>query len=384
MSFRFFGVSMMQRGFSSLHFFKPLAASLTLTTTVALHAFAAPGASTGPGSASSASTQGSSAAAPAPGVTLNPASAPASDSVQTLSVPAKSLLLQRLHSATLPGEAELRCSLLEDCFFGLTRGFSIGSDLFGTGVNTLLGQQVYSPGAWIFYDGKIGYQFLDGVGGKMFANGTVGYRGYSFRKEIGDDQNERKMQTRGFTFSVNFAQIISPQYSQGLSFHYFAGKTEVDEPRTLLPAATSGSYRKMLRDYYSFSQQTPQVRFGLPAEFELINWKASHIDLPNHLRGYLSAEPFYIQNEFTVSGEFESVEKNFGLRGMAMAAYESLQTKSGRMSFLLGVGFDLATNNRPEVKFTSDQAVAGNAASEDLPTRKVFSPLLNLEASYQF
>jgi hypothetical protein len=222
------------------------------------------------------------------------------------------------------------------------------------------------------------------VSGTTYANGSIGYRGFSFRKEVGEQNIERKIQARGFTFEVHFGQIISPQYTQNLSFQYFAGKQEVDEPRKLLDVNKEKSYRKMLRDFYEFSKYSPQARVGFPAEFELINWKASRIDLPNHLRGYVSLEPFYIQNELSVAGEFEGLEKNFGLRTQFVTSYESTQVKSGRYSFLVGVGFDLSTNNTPNLKFTSDQALAAKAESEDLPARKVFAPLLNLEASYQF
>jgi hypothetical protein len=293
-------------------------------------------------------------------------------------------MAQRLHTASFPNETEVRCSLLEYCAIGLTRGFVIGGDLlYGAAGTTLLGSQIYAPGAWVFYDGFLGYQFLQGVDGKYFANGSIGYRGFSYRKEVGLDDDERTIRSRGFTFRVNYGQEIAPTYTQGLDFQVFTGKTSMDEAGTIAQTGPEGqAQRKFARQFHSYSQSYPKVRLGLPADFELINWKASHVDLPNHMRGYVRAEPFYIQNEFIVEDHVESIEKNFGLRAMYLMSYESKQEKAGRYAFLAGVGFDLATSNKPEARYEADDTP--DFLDADFKPRKTFIPLLNLEGSYQF
>lgn len=344
---------------------------------------AAPSASAQPPPSASA---GAAAAEAAPSVSAGAAmSAPSSQgAAQTLSVPARNLMTQGLHPASFPKEAELRCSVLEFCVAGLTRGFVLGSDLlYGTAGTTLLGAQAYSPGAWVFYDGFVGYQFLQGVDSKFFANGSVGYRGFSYRKEVGSQDDERSLRSRGFTFRVAYGQEITPAYIQGLTFQFFAGKTTMDESKFLLELDEDGqAARKFAKQFYEFSQHYPKVRLGLPADIEIINWKASHIDLPNHLRGYIRAEPFYIQNDFVIEDRYKSIEKNFGLRAQYMMSYESKQEKSGRYAFLAGVGFDLATSNKPEPVY--EGVDDDRLKLQKLTARKVFVPLLNLEASYQF
>ncbi|MCA2959791.1 MAG: hypothetical protein IOD12_06025 [Silvanigrellales bacterium] len=305
---------------------------------------------------------------------------------QTLTVPGRNLMMQRLHPASFPQEAEIRCSILEFCAAGLTRGFVLGSDLlYGTVGTTFLGSQIYAPGAWLFYDGFLGYQFLQGVDNKFYANGSIGYRGFSYRKEVGSQDDERTVRSRGFTFRVAYGQEITPVYSQGLTFEIFAGKTTMDESEFLLLLNEDGqAARKFARQFYEYSQHFPKVRLGLPADFEIINWKATHIDLPNHLRGYVRAEPFYIQNEFAIEDRYTSTEKNFGLRAKYMMSYESKQEKAGRYAVLVGVGFDLATSNKPEATYEGEGGDDDRLKAQRLKPRKVFQPLLNVEASYQF
>jgi len=311
--------------------------------------------------------------------------APTNGAAQTLTVPGKNLMSQRLHPASFPKEAEVRCSILEHCAFGLTRGFVLGSDVFSTGVTSLLGQQIYAPGAWIFYDAFAGFQFLQGVDDKFYANGSVGYRGFSYRKEIGVDQDEVRVRSSGFTFRVTYAQEITPIFSQGLTFNLFAGKTRMDDSGALSVVSEGKAHRKLVREFYDFSQQSPKVRLGLPADFEIINWKASHVDLPNHLRGYIRAEPFYIQNEFVIEDRASYIEKNFGVRTQYMMSYESLAQKSGRYAFLGGVGFDLATTNKPDIAYDAVPGDPHPALINEQPNhRKVLGLVLNLEGSYQF
>lgn len=376
-------------------------AAFVATSSVASSAFAQPpaaggkpaGTATSPASPSSpaASSPGSASSAPS-------TSEASSDPVYTLTIPGRTLLLQRLHPASFPAEAEVRCGTIEPCAFGLTRGFVLGTDLFGMATTTLLGQQLYAPGAWYLIDAFAGYQFLAGTDGKFFANGSVGYRSIGYRNDVGPENEERRIRSSGFTFRVNYAQEITPVYAQGVSFSIFNGKIKMTESAELTRSTGSGTEngagsRKMMREFYDFSQQYPKIRLGLPADIEIINWKASHVDLPNHLRGYVRVEPFYIQNEFTIDDRIEYVEKFFGIRPQFLMAYESPQAKAGRYAFLAGVGFDLGLSNKPEAKYEGldqeDSDRLRNSGGEPRPRRNFGSgwgsvPLLNLEASYQF
>ena len=309
---------------------------------------------------------------------------PVVDSINTRSVPAKNLMQQRLHSAAFPHEAEVRCGVLEGCAVGLSRGFVLGGDLLASATTTLLGQQFYGPGAWVLYDGFVGYQFLQGADSKVFANGSVGYRGYSYRKEIGASQEERSIKTSGFTFRIAYGQEINSVYTQGVNMALFSGVVQADSPQQFRNLADGATYRKMLREFYTFSQQHPTLRLGMPADFEVINWKASHVDLPNNLRGYGRLEPFYIQNEMVIEGELSSKEKNFGVRAMALLSYESVHTGAGRFALLAGIGFDVSGSNSPTTEYSGDAPVDDRVLNEKLPARKVFTPVLNLEGSYKF
>lgn len=288
----------------------------------------------------------------------------------------------RLHPASLPAEAEFRCGTAEPCALGLTRGFALGSDLFGTLATTLLGQHLYESGTWLFYDVFAAYQFLSMVDSKIYANGSVGYRGFSY-----ENTNKDKVETAGLTFRLAYAQEITPVYSQGVTVEGFVTKPKFNRGAAVLYNLNEPADRepavKALKEFYKFSQKYPRLRVGLPADLELINWKASHIDLPNHLRGYLHLEPFYITNDMKLSDRYEFEEKNYGLRVAMTTAYESAKEKAGRFAAKGSVGADLSASD------TVDKCLGVGANSLACPTlkpskRPVFGLYVNLEASYQF
>jgi hypothetical protein len=298
-----------------------------------------------------------------------------------LSVPAKSTLFQRLHPASLPSEAEFRGSLGQPSFFGFSRGFAVGSHLFENALSTLMGQHIYSSGTWLQYDLLLGYQFLNGVDSKHFASAYAGYTSFSL-KRTATGSGEQKIASSGVVFQVDYALSVSPEFSLGIQASGLFGKDKfTGEAQDLLLESQDGTnVRRMVNDFYAESNHLPKVRASFPMEFEVINWKASHIDLPNHLRGYLSVEPFYRQFELKIDKAFESVEKNVGIKIGPKLAYESLNEKAGRYALSVDFGAEISGGKiTTQFEDTNPQV-----ALFSLKKRKILTPFLNAQYSLKF
>ncbi len=293
------------------------------------------------------------------------------------SVPAKTLTAMRMHSATNPEEAALRCSIMDSCILGLTRGFAIGGDVSGM-LSALVVQPQVQAGAWLLTDAFVSYQFFDSVEKVFNANGSIGYR--TFRYE---DSNGNVQKSGGISLRFNYAQDISPEYTQGLIFSgTISSWNSVDpEERIYSNEASSPNARRALRNFYRYSQRYPTFWLSFPADVEVINWKASHIDLPNHLRGYGHLEPSFVQNQFRLSNDaFLWVERNLGLRTAATLAYESRPDRvSGRFAVQSTFGLEFSTSSH-----TVDAPRTAKDVLFDLPARPPVAPYLDIEASWQF
>ncbi len=293
-----------------------------------------------------------------------------------LSVPPSSLMQQRLHEAAFPQESEFRCMLASSCEFGLTRGFTIGSDLGSMLGTPILGPFV-TPGQWLVVDGFVGFQFLRAIDENVFFNAGVGYRLIRYK-----DSDDREASTSGMTFRVAYAQRMMNAYSQGVVANGFYSVNSVSNVGEDFRFQASPEKRFVDR-FYKFSQSFPRFRLGFPADLEFINWKNSHIDLPGHLRGYGRVEPFFIQNEFKASfpaiNEYSLTERNVGLRLAYLMSYVSPQERFGRIGLLGAIGIDVQA---------SDEDVSYDSRAPDykitLPKRKTFSPYWELGGSFQF
>jgi hypothetical protein len=312
---------------------------------------------------------------------------PAASSVQSSllddfvlrSVSAKTLTTMRMHPATNPDEAALRCHFMEPCVMGLTRGFGVGGDFLG-----MLSSLVYQPqaraGAWLLVDAFVNYQFVDAVEKIFHANGSIGYRSLSY-----EDSNENTFRTGGLSWRFNYAQDITSEYTQGLTFSGLLSSWHSVKPQSrFLQTSTLDSHsensRRAMRDFYEYSHAYPTLWLSFPADLEVINWKASYIDLPSDLRGYAHVEPFFAQNEFKLPNEaFSWVERNFGLRTAATLAYESRPDRvAGRYTLQASAGLEFATSSPDE------QAPTAADVSFDLPEREPVSPYLDLGLTWQF
>ena len=293
-----------------------------------------------------------------------------------LSVRPSSLMAQRLHEAAFPAEAEFRCMLASSCEFGFSRGFVLGSDL-GSVLGTPIVGPLTTPGRWLVMDAFVGYQFLRAVDENVYFNAGVGWRSLSYK-----DSEDRKAGASGLTFRVSYAQRFLDFYTQGVSAHGFYATNEVEKVGEDFRRQATGE-KTFVSRFYSFSQAYPRFRLGFPADIEWINWKSSHIDLPNHLRGYGRVEPFFIQNEFTESfpeiNEYSLVEQNIGLRLAYLMSYVSPQERFGRLGLLAGLGMDVQTSDQ---RITYDDQDPSYRVA--LPKRKTITPYWELGGSFQF
>ncbi len=301
---------------------------------------------------------------------------PAQNRSGTLSVAPKSLMEQRLHESAYPREAEFRCLFATSCDFGLTRGFTIGSDL-GSVIGTPFFRPIAYPGRWLVVDAYAGFQFLRAVDERVFFNMSLGYR---FIEHAGSDG--RSADARGMTFKVAYGQQILDFYSQGVLLDGFYANNKIDNVGDQFQFIGTDD-KEFIDRFYKFSQGYPRFRFSLPADFEVINWKNTHVDLPNHLRGYVRVEPFFIQNEFEEVfpdiNKYNFTEYNYGLRVAYLMSYVSPKERYGRLGFFGGIGVD--------VQASSSEVSYDNQADDfrvELPTRSIFAPYWQVGASFQF
>lgn len=294
-----------------------------------------------------------------------------------LSVAPRSLMDQRLHEASYPAEAEVRCLLATSCDFGLSRGFAIGSEL-GSVAGVPLIRPVIDPGRWLVFDGYVGFQFLRAVDEQVYFNVGIGYRLLEHK-----DSDDRRAETAGMTFRVAYGQQVLDFYSQGVILSGFYANNTVDKVEEDFATTRTTASKKFLDRFYKFTQAYPRFRFALPADLEIINWRNTHIDLPNHLRGYLRIEPFFVQNEFKESfpeiNTYTFTEYNYGLRLAALMSYVSREERSGRWGLLGGIGLD--------VQAASSEVSYDNQPDDyraELPEKSVFSTYWEIGASYQF
>jgi hypothetical protein len=226
----------------------------------------------------------------------------------------------------------------------------------------------------------VNYQFFDAVEKVFNANGALGYRAFSY-----EDSNSNKFSSMGVTWRLNYAQDIMPDYTQGLVFSgVLAAKHTASDANRIFRndlEKTGARAREALASFYEYSHKYPQLWLSFPANLEVINWKASHIDLPSDIRGYAHLEPFFAQNEFRFSNEtFSWVERNFGLRTAATAAYESRPDRVfGRFSATASLGIELATSSH-EI----EAPVAEPDVTYHLPEREPVSLYGDLGVTWQF
>lgn len=294
-----------------------------------------------------------------------------------LNAQGRSLSAQRLTPSSYPDEAEIFCGY-EQCVFGLTRGLVIGGDVFG---------MVYSPfrqyldpnwlgGNIYIIDAFGGFQILRDVENKIYMNAQLGYRKISY------DYNGTNINSQGITAKVNYSQVITPIYLQGISFSgYFAGNATTNSQQAISKNSSNhGSFSDNASYFYRVSQKYPNYQVSFPADIEIANWTGQDTGLKSPIRTYAHLEPFYLQNSLNFNYNdvsLQKVEQNFGIRVAATGSYESSEgTQAGRFSLLTSLGLDFATSSISTTQ-------SGNA-DVDIPAKQWLAPYINVAGSWQF
>lgn len=289
----------------------------------------------------------------------------------------RSLSAMRLTPSSFPDEAEIFCSY-EQCILGLTRGIVIGGDAFGMAYAPF--RQYWDPnwkgGSFYIVDAFGGFQIFRDVENKIFMNAQIGYR------RINYDNNGINITSQGITTRVNYSQVITPLFTQGISFSaFFSGNASTNNQNAISKdSASHATFSDNASYFYRQSQKYPTYQVSLPADIELANWSSQQTDLNSPIRLYAHLEPFYFQNNLSFNYNnvsLQKTEQNFGIRIAANGAFESAEgSKSGRFSLLTSLGLDIATSN---VSTTQ----SGNS-DVDIPQRQWIAPYINIGGSWQF
>jgi hypothetical protein len=290
---------------------------------------------------------------------------------------ARSLAAQKLLPSSYPEEAEILCSA-DQCVFGLTRGIVVGSDIFS---------MIYAPfrktfdskalgGSLYIIDAFGGFQVLRDVENKIYMNAQIGFR------QLNYSYNSLNISNQGITTKINYSQLITPIYLQGLSFEaYFVGKSKTNNSQSLsFNSADHNTFSDTASYFYRISQKYPIYQVSLPAHLEVANWNSSQTGFVQPLRLYALLEPFYTQNQLLLNYDnlsLQKIEQNFGIKMAASMSYESSQQMvSGRFALLGSLGVDISTSSINTIQ-------SGNSDA-NIPAKHWLSPYINFAGTWQF
>ena len=291
----------------------------------------------------------------------------------------KTLSAQKLSSSAYPEEAEIYCGT-DNCIFGLTRGFVVGSDVFGMIYAPI---RPYTDKNWVsgnlyIIDAFGGYQILRDEKSRINMNTQIGYR------KIGFNDGVNELSTQGVTIGVHYSQRITSLYMQSITFDGFLKfrSTSINDAKSLV--TTSPNHQQLNNSasyFYRISENYPTYRLAFPADLEVANWSTKETGLHSPIHGYLELSPFYIQNELIFSENniaLQKIESNFGLTMAAVVSYESTaeKSKSGRYALKGLAGIDISSGN-----FTT---TSSGHADLSLPTRPIVAPNIVLAGTWQF
>ncbi|MEY2988560.1 MAG: hypothetical protein RJB13_2081 [Pseudomonadota bacterium] len=295
------------------------------------------------------------------------------------SVAPSSLLDSRLHPATLPAEAEVRCSVQHGCWLGLSRGFAVGGNLLESLGVTTLGQHYLGAGAWHYVDTSGSYQALSQGPRKSNLNIAVGYRSFGYK-----NSEEVMFSRAGLTIKTAYAESVYPAYVQGLLFEIHSSVVSTDGGvEKLFDKDDSKRVRPALKQFALFSRTHPSVRLQFPADLEIANWKGESLDINAPLRSYLRVVPTYEQTDIRI-GDVQSElyswrEKRFALGLLYMASYVSPEERSGKFSAAAGLGLEVGKST---VTISSNRPAQG--VDPSIPKASVVRAKAELQGSYQF
>ena len=295
------------------------------------------------------------------------------------SVAPSALLEEKLHPATLPAEAELRCSVLYGCWLGLSRGFAVGGDLVESLGVTTLGQHYLGAGAWHYVDASGAYQVLSQGPRKSSLNIAVGYRSFGYK-----NSEDIQFSRTGWLVKTAYAEAVYPAYIQGMLFEIHSSVLSTDGGvERLFDKDDTQAVRPALKEFALFSRAHPSVRLQFPADLEIANWRGDDLDINAPLRSYLRLVPTYEQTEIRIGDVKNEVfnwrEKRFALGVLYMASYVSPENKSGKFSAVAGLGFEVGTS-RPYISSAKPE----QGVDPVIPAASVVRAKAELQGSYQF
>jgi hypothetical protein len=236
--------------------------------------------------------------------------------------------------------------------------------------------QNWNGGSLYIIDAFGGFQILRDVDHKIYMNAQIGYRRIKY------DNSRINIYSQGLTAKVNYSQIITPIYLQGLSFSaFFSGNSSTNNQQAISKDSQNhGDFSNDASYFYRISQKYPTYQFSLPADIEVANWNSQQTGLKSPIRAYAHLEPFYVQNNLNFNYDnvsLQKTEQNFGIRFAGTGAFESSQgTTAGRFTLLASLGLDFSTSSISTTQ-------SGNA-DVDIPERSWITPYVNLSGSWQF
>lgn len=290
----------------------------------------------------------------------------------------RSLSAQKLTLSSYPEEAELFCSF-EQCALGLTKGLIVGGDAAG---------MLYAPfrqyfdsnwdgGSLYIIDVFGGFQIVRDTINQIYMNAQIGYRRIHYKND-----NNITVNNQGITAKVNYSQLITPIYLQGLQFSaYFSGNSSTNNQQAISQDSQNHeNFSNATNYFYRISQKYPTYQFSLPADIEIANWNKTQTELNSPVRVYAHLEPFYIQNNLNFNYNniaLQKTEQNYGIRVAATGAYESVRGNDfGRFAVITSLGLDFSTS-------TVSTTQSGNS-DVSIPQRQWIAPYVNLGGSWQF
>ena len=242
-----------------------------------------------------------------------------------------------------------------------------------------MGQHFLGSGAWAYLDAGLAYQFLRRGERQASLNAALGFRSYSYK-----NSDEAKLSRSGMTLRTAYAEGIYPAYTQGLIFEVHSSTVTpdggADKP---FEANDVNNVRAVIKQFAHFARTHPSLRLQLPADLEIMNWKAEDLELEAPLRGYLRVSPVYEQADLIIKDvqetRFSWTEKRFALQLMLLTAYASPGEKAGGYGLLGGLGLEMGSSRaRVEAK------VPTGGMKPEIPTAPLVRGKLEIQATYQF
>jgi len=227
-------------------------------------------------------------------------------------------------------EASLQCGY-RDCRFGLSWNIYVGAhlaDWMEWGLYPSSQENLKRT----FFDGFIGYQYLNDVEGKHDAKGFFGFEKFLWSF----DKDDVKSLNR-WRFHFQYAYLLE----QGRNFSFTV------EGRSSFMSDEVGleGIEKNIMELVKFSRKHPSFLFSVQVEQELMNWSQQQNEIA-HMRLYGILEPFYEYASFSITKDILWTEQGGGVRGWLYFSMHGSSPKNSRFVVDLGIGMHLRSSSQ--------------------------------------